>query len=200
MLRIPEHIWTEMLAVFREVDDDIEQVAFLDGYRCEELGAVTTLVVPGAVSTAGYYSVSAEAMHEAGAHLREHGMVRLAQVHTHPADWVGLSPRDKSCAYSQRDGSISIVLPSWGRADGPIESIGVHERTPDGWHVLEADRTLLFVPSLIDLRSKPWNQSQPVTKAISTAASTPWARIRKGFISLLTRTTRGHWRLNTQRG
>lgn len=192
MLRIPEHIWTEMLAVFREVDDDIEQVAFLDGYRFDDPGVVTTLVIPDAVSTEGYYSVSAEAMHKAGVHLREHAMVRLAQVHTHPADWVGLSPRDKSCAYSQRDGSISIVLPSWGRADGPIESIGVHERTPDGWRALVPNRALLFVPSLIDLRSKPWNQSPPVTKAILTAASTPWARIRKGFISLLTRTTRDH--------
>jgi hypothetical protein len=51
-----------------------------------------TVTVPDAVLRPRNYIVPAEAISEAGRHLRTERMTRVAQVHTHGNDWVEHSP------------------------------------------------------------------------------------------------------------
>ena len=158
MIIVPDAVWRRMLDVFVHKRKDHEQVAYLDGYACSEaLGVVTTLTFPLARSQARHFVVTADAMSAAGKHLRAHRMRRLAQVHTHPAEWTGHSPFDDDNAYSQRPGAVSIVLPDYARGRPSPAEAGIHVRTEQGWTELDAAAAQAFihvVPSEINLRGR----------------------------------------------
>ncbi len=66
--------------------------------------------------------------------------LRLAAlVHTHPQDWVGLSPVDRSNQVCSRVGFWSLVIPNYGREPWRIEEIGIHIQTEKGWHQLSSE-------------------------------------------------------------
>jgi hypothetical protein len=160
----------------------VERVAFLDGYRRDDLGVVTTVTIPQATCEPSYYTVSADKMHEAGLHLRKYSMVRLAQVHSHGNDCLQHSWRDDRMAYSQRAGAISIVLPRHGSGrPGPLDGL-VHIREVDHWRPLssaEAASLVLSVPSLLDHREEEtWSGSPPATRA-------PLAGVWAGLMKLV---------------
>jgi hypothetical protein len=158
MIVVPDAIWKRMLDVFVRNRGDYEQVAYLDGYTCSEvLGVATTLTFPLARSQALHFVVTADAMSAAGKHLRAHRMRRLAQVHTHPAEWTGHSPFDDERAYSQRPGAVSIVLPHYARRRPSPSEAGIHVRAEQGWIELDAAAAQAFirvVPSEINLRGR----------------------------------------------
>lgn len=163
MLFIPDSLWAKLLDTFDESPRDVERVAYLDGLRLRDgEGVVTTVVVPDATLNAGWYQVSADAVMQAGSHMFTHGLVRLAQVHTHPTDWVDHSSTDDRIAYSQRPGAISIVLPDHARRRPRPADGGVHVRTSSGWRRLSASAaadTVGLVPSFLDFRptaTKRW--------------------------------------------
>jgi proteasome lid subunit RPN8/RPN11 len=155
-LLLPAAIWESTVAALRRPPHDRERVAFLDGLRGEGgAGAVTTLTLPEALTSAGHYEVDAAQMSRAGRHLRRFGLVRLAQVHSHPAGWTDHSPEDDEAAFSQRDGAISIVVPDYAGCAPGLADCGVHERGPQEWRRLsptELAARVLIVPSTIDLR------------------------------------------------
>jgi hypothetical protein len=51
----------------------------------------------------------------------------IADLHTHPEDWVGLSMPDKEHPIEFRSGFISIVFPNYGRPCISLTEIGFHE-------------------------------------------------------------------------
>lgn len=155
-LVLPARIWQNAMEVLRERPHDLERVVYFDGCRLEPgLGVITTLTIPHAEYTHGHFDVPAEEMSRAGQHLRRLGLVRLAQAHTHPADWTGHSPYDNEMAFSQRDGAISIVIPNFAGCASGLADCGVHIRERRGWRQLrpsELPDTVQVVPSLIDVR------------------------------------------------
>src|SRR6187551_925086 len=145
MLLIPDRAWNQMLDVFASRPSKIERVGYLDGVRGDTKRVVTTVTIPDAVLGSGHYHVGVDAAHQAGQALRRHGLVRLAQVHTHPGRRVDHSETDDRYAYSQVSGSISIVLPEHGRTRPAPADAGVHVREPHGWRQLssaEADQLI----------------------------------------------------------
>jgi hypothetical protein len=155
-LVIPANIWNTAVAALREPPHDRERIAYLDGPTpAHETAAATTLTFPRAEERAGNFSVSARAMSQAGQHLRPFDLMRLAQIHSHPAAWTGHSTYDDEKAFSQRDGAISIVVPHFAGCAPGLADCGVHIRTADGWQELDRrDRsdTICVVPSIVDLR------------------------------------------------
>jgi hypothetical protein len=166
-----------LLDEFARQRPGVERVAYLDGYRRDDVGVVTTVVIPDATCEPGYYTVNAEQMREAGKHFRPYGIQRLAQVHTHGDRGLGHSTRDDQMAYSQRDGALSLVLPEHA-AGRPKPGQGLlHVRTPDGWLTLdptEAAAVITVIPSLLDYRRTTWTASQPVTR---TRWAAGWHRL-----------------------
>jgi hypothetical protein len=201
MLHIPDQVWAAVLTEFSRERSDVERVAYLDGFRLARnaptddghesvattVGVATTVVVPNARLRPLSFQVSAADMAAAGELLRERGMTRLAQVHTHADDWVGHSPTDDACAYSQRVGSLSIVLPNHARSIDGLDGVGVHVRDRGAWRQLsnaEVLAAIAFVPSLIDLREKTCQSSVPAMPATRAGGSARRRmRLRVPFLS-----------------
>lgn len=156
MLTCSDACWRQLLLMLATSPPAVERVAYLDGVRTPSgEGVVTTVTVPHAEQSAGHFTVAAEEMSRAGAHLRGNGLVRLARVHTHPGSDVRHSPTDDSRAYSQRIGAVSIVLP-WHATGNPWPADGaVHVRDVDGWRRLDPQEALAFInviPAVVDTR------------------------------------------------
>jgi hypothetical protein len=116
---------------------------------------VSTVVAPAQRIGPGRFEIPHNAVRQMSTRLRELSLVNVAQLHTHPGDCVGHSGRDDECAYSRRDGALSIVWPEYGCALPPLERWGVHECRGGRWmHLVLNDvrKRILIVPSLIDLR------------------------------------------------
>ena len=116
---------------------------------------VTTVVVPGQRVGPGRFEVPHAATRTMGAALGDAGLVNLAQLHTHPDEWVGHSRWDDARAYSTRNGALSIVWPHYGRVLSPPEHWGVHECVGARWRRLglsAAAARLVVLPDGRDLR------------------------------------------------
>jgi proteasome lid subunit RPN8/RPN11 len=70
----------------------------------------------------------------------------VALLHTHPAEWVGLSDIDARNQISSRIGFWSIVVPWYGRRPWNVKTLGIHTRQDPGWYrVPEIDIEKRFV-------------------------------------------------------
>lgn len=182
-IRISAFLWAQVLDLFANHQPGVERVAYLDGYRVDETGypgvalenqvfVAVTVVVPDANLHPRYYTVSANAISQAGQHLRTLKMTRIAQVHTHGNDWVDHSPTDDDRAYSQRPGAISIVVPYHAENRPDVAECGVHLRTVHGWRKVAPDSVITVVPTVLDYRSNPWTPPTPPTPAPMPAGGT----------------------------
>lgn len=159
MIVIPANCWQTVVERFTGATGLAENVAFLDGIPLgpEPVhgGVVTTVTLPEADRQRGGWWVDASQMSTAGRHLRVSRLVRLAQIHTHPGPETKHSELDDALAFSQRPGTISIVLPMHGLTHPGLTDAGIHLRGQDGWRELvgeEVDRHIKVVPSVLDHR------------------------------------------------
>jgi hypothetical protein len=161
MIVIPAACWQTMIDRFTGGQSGLHEcVAFLDGVALgpepTHGGVVTTVTLPDADRQPGGWRVEAGRMSAAGQHLRGYKLVRLAQVHAHPGRSTRHSEIDDRLAYSQRPGTISIVLPTHAVTHPGLGDAGVHLRERDGWRELlpqEVGRHVEVVPSLLDQRT-----------------------------------------------
>lgn len=182
MIVLPDGTWERLLTEFARHVEGVELIAYLDGVRRDDIGVVTTLVIPDADLAPRYFTVPATAMSQAGQHFRAHRLARLLQVHTHGGDWCGHSPRDDEMAYSQVPGALSLVLPFHARRHPSPHDGLLHIREEGGWRALgeaEARHTLRLVPAHLDFRSDRWMQSPPATKESSTGSFGRWISRRR---------------------
>jgi len=155
MIILTELIWDSLLNEFQWPRTRVERVAYIDGVQCGDSQIATTLTFPNAAMQPAYFTVSAAAMSEAGKHFRRFGMERLIQAHTHPGPLVEHSPFDDENAYSQLDGSVSIVIPNHARHRPDLTDCGIHIREPEGWRLLcakEIERYIRLIPGCLDFR------------------------------------------------
>jgi proteasome lid subunit RPN8/RPN11 len=62
------------------------------------------------------------------------GKKLVGMIHTHPEEWVELSPIDQENQICSRIGFWSLVVPWYGRPPWDLETMGVHVRADSGWH------------------------------------------------------------------
>ena len=139
-----------------------------------------TVTVPDAVLRPQNYIVPAEAISEAGRHLRAERMMRVAQVHTHGDDWVEHSPTDDDRAYSQREGAISIVVPFHGSRRPTVAECGIHLRTPSGWRRSDGatvDAVVQVIPSKLDHRKAIWPKNS-ISNGGTFCRFLAWTKVR----------------------
>ena len=58
----------------------------------------------------------------------------VALIHTHPEDWVGLSPVDERNQLCSRIGFWSLVVPWYGSRPWDLTNLGIHARADIGWY------------------------------------------------------------------
>lgn len=98
-------------------------------------GVVTYVVAPRQRMTWGNYWIAPESLAQI-VHRLPDGWKPLAQVHSHPGPRVEHSNYDDRMMSSRK--SLSLVFPSYGRANGTFPSdVGVHEWQNDYWHLLD---------------------------------------------------------------
>ena len=157
-LMIPADLWRAATGTLHDRPHDRERVLFLDGPRPADgaWAAATTLVLPNAAHTRGHYEISAREMSRAGRHLRQFGLLRLAQMHSHPQDWTGHSEFDDEMSFSHRDGALSIVVPHYGACSPGLADCGVHLCHDGQWQQIapgDLSEHVGIVPSVLDFRA-----------------------------------------------
>ena|SRR5216683_2390234 len=155
MMILSQLMWDVLLDEFRWPRQAVERVGYIDGLQAGEVEIATTLTLPNASLHPTYFTVSGDAMSEAGKHFRAFGLQRLAQVHTHPGRDVRHSSFDDKNAYSQLDGAISIVIPQHARYRPELAECGVHLRDAAGWRRVrpnEIEDLIRIVPGCLDFR------------------------------------------------
>ena len=134
-----------------------EGVAYWAGRRITEGCLLTTCIAPAAITSRGSFETSARANARVIAYLGTVGLELIAQVHSHPGDFVGHSDGDDRRALMPYEGFLSIVVPNYGR-DGmrPFTKCGVHLFESSRFRRLTVDdveRRFRVVDSFVDLRS-----------------------------------------------
>lgn len=116
----------------------VEAGCFWYGERDGNRATVRAVVVPPQKNHRGHYAVSASAMSLVSEATLPRGWKNLAQLHTHPGEWVEHSSYDDQHANSRR--ALSLVLPYYGaqRSAWP-DAVGVHECQGGYWHMLSPE-------------------------------------------------------------
>lgn len=139
-----------------------EAGALLYGARATKPGhadVVQALVIPAQAGHHTHYRIPPESIAAASAATRAHGLVTLAQVHSHPGEDVEHSWYDDRHAISSR--AVSFVLPHYGLDSCDwLTCAGVHDYQNDWWYLLtagEAAARVSFTSApmrIIDLRTR----------------------------------------------
>jgi hypothetical protein len=134
----------------------VETACFWCGVDAGRAQVVTTVAVVKLYQTAGNFSVEMGSLRRLAAGLRAQGLTNLAQVHTHPSDWVSHSPYDDERAYSTREGALSLVWADYGLSLAyDLSGVGVHERRGGEWRRLDdrkARERIRLVDDFADFR------------------------------------------------
>ncbi|MFN7138214.1 MAG: hypothetical protein ACK4UN_02625 [Limisphaerales bacterium] len=83
--------------------------------------------IPGGFGEAGYHYTPTENLATLFSQLERDKRVIIADVHTHPGKWVGLSKIDMENPIEFRRGLPAIVLPHFAAGSPSLARCGVHE-------------------------------------------------------------------------
>jgi hypothetical protein len=145
----------EYFTPYREAG--VETACFWFGVDAGDAQVATTVAAPKLFQTFGNYMVEMGSMRRLSAAMRAHGLTNLAQVHTHPSDWVDHSTWDDERAYSTREGAVSIVWPDYGLGLAhDLRGLGVHERRGGEWVRLDARDAAARVRLVDDFADHRW--------------------------------------------
>ncbi len=93
--------------------------------------------IPGTKRQSLYHRTPRPALVKLFELLREKGYQIIADIHTHPDRWVGLSEVDKQYPIEYRIGLVAIIFPHYAQRDTSFSKIGVHEYLGNGmWRAL----------------------------------------------------------------
>lgn len=74
--------------------------------------------------------------------LNQRGLKLVGMIHTHPEDWVELSPVDKRNQLCSRIGFWSLVVPWYGQQPWHLPEMGIHARSATGWEQFTGEEIL----------------------------------------------------------
>jgi hypothetical protein len=107
--------------------DIVHSVTFLDD-------------LPGVHAGARYHQVSRVTIEALFKLLRERNEMIVADIHTHPSDWVDLSPTDSEHPIEFRRGLPAMIIPNFAMFEPTLEGLGLHEYIGDGaWRSLDQE-------------------------------------------------------------
>jgi hypothetical protein len=133
-----------------------EQVVYWAGIETKGRWIVTTVIAPEAVTTRGSYVVSSLSNAKVISHLSKLSLSLLAQIHTHPGEFVGHSYGDNQGTLTPYENLLSLVIADYCRSGLlPLTDCGVHRFEQSAFRRLTAQEiTALFqiVPVKLNLR------------------------------------------------
>jgi hypothetical protein len=129
-----------------------EAVAYWAGSKSVTEHVVTTLLLPKAQTSWGSFEVSRTANAEVVSVLSKSKLKLIAQVHTHPGEWVEHSQGDEVGATMAHENFLSIVVPTYGVGGmRALTECGVHRFENGAFRQLgpeEVAATMWWIPSV----------------------------------------------------
>lgn len=117
---------------------------------------VTTCLAPKANTTPGSYQTFRATNAKVISSMAGSSLQMLAQVHSHPGDWVEHSNGDNRGAFMPYENFLSVIVPSYGRKGiWPLSKCGVHRFESGAFRQLsdsEIDAAFRLLLTSIDLR------------------------------------------------
>lgn len=136
----------------------VETACFWFGTELDAVQVATTVAVPELYQTAGNYRVVPASMRKLATAMREQGLTNLAQIHTHPIDYVVKhSWIDDERGYSTAEGALSIVWADYGHGlSFDMADVGVHEITDGEWELTDRTRAKQRIRIVDDFSDFRW--------------------------------------------
>lgn len=159
-LWIPEPLLLETERLLRSYggEEDHEGIVYWGGIENPAGAVALTAVSPTASTTWGSFRTEAEANADLVVALAGLDLTLVAQVHSHPGDWVDHSDGDDTGALVRFAGFWSLVVPDFANAGmRPLYKIGVHLFGDGAFRRLgnQALKARVHVlPAAVDLRSE----------------------------------------------
>lgn len=130
-LRMSEELWVRTWLGLRERGGGRrESAAVWIGTRSEAVESAEDVLflddLAGVRAHALQHCVPRTATSALFRELRARGKVIVGDVHTHPANWVDLSPTDEEHPIEYRVGLVAVVVPSFAIGEPAIEGVGIH--------------------------------------------------------------------------
>lgn len=144
-ISISSELWTRTWTRLRAHGDGQREAACIwAGDSSDHEERVTDVIflddLPGVEAFALQHRTTRKATEALFTQLRDKKLSIIADVHTHPADWVELSWIDRAHPIEYRPGLTAIVLPHYATSSPNLETIGVHVYLGDGqWRQLDGD-------------------------------------------------------------
>lgn len=158
---IHESVLPGSLAWLQEAQDERsahEGIIYWAGKNFGAHWVVTTCIAPRATTTRGSFETSAASNAEVIGFLATQQLELLAQVHSHPGQWVDHSDGDSEGALMPYEHFLSIIAPNYGRTGiWPLTQCGVHRFERGKFRRLanaEIESTFRLVSAAKDLRRK----------------------------------------------
>jgi len=130
---IPVKAVKDTEGVLREYGSRIpsnEGLVYWGGRQDTNVITVSMVIVPKTESSRGRVSTSQRSNFDFVRTLNRHKSIQIAQVHSHPTNWIDHSTGDDVLAAFKREGLLSIVVPSYCRRGmTPLTSCGCHRFT-----------------------------------------------------------------------
>ncbi len=118
---------TDVLQEYASIENSHEGFVYWCGSITSKEAKITTVIAPETSSSYGRVSTSHSSNFEFIKELNKRDLVHIAQVHSHPTDWVDHSDGDNNWAPFRSEGLVSIVVPNFGTTGMlPLHKCGVH--------------------------------------------------------------------------
>jgi hypothetical protein len=136
--------------------DEHEGIVYWGGIETHEGAVGLVALSPVAATTWGSFQTDADAHAGLVSHLARLNLTLVAQIHSHPGEWVDHSDGDDVGALVRFPGFWSIVVPRFAR-EGMLEParLGIHLFQDGAFRRLGATAVasrVRVLPSLVDLR------------------------------------------------
>jgi hypothetical protein len=104
-----------------------EGFVYWGGTKRKEAITVRAVIAPQTESDYGRVTISHRSNFDLVGTLNQHNHIQIAQVHSHPTNWVEHSYGDNEMAAFKIEGLLSIVVPEYGkRGMLPLTKCGFH--------------------------------------------------------------------------
>jgi len=159
-LWIPEPLLSETERLLRSYGgaDDHEGIVYWGGIETSGGAVALTALSPTAATTWGSFRTEASANADVVLALARHELTLVAQVHSHPGDWVDHSDGDDAGALVRFQGFWSLVVPRFARSGmQPLQRVGIHLFEEGAFRRLGQNAVTARVhvlPVMVDLREE----------------------------------------------
>jgi len=126
VIRDTEKVLTE----YARIKPANEGLVYWGGIEGGNIITVRAVIAPQTESDFGMVSTSHRSNFDFVRTLSKYNLVQVAQVHSHPSNWVDHSPGDDTLAAFKTEGLLSIVVPEYcDRGMLPLVTCGIHRYT-----------------------------------------------------------------------